>query len=122
MGLKSILLVFLGGGLGSALRFLIGKWLNGGGTIPWGTFAVNIVGSFIIGLTLGWASKNNSFHQQITWLVAAGFCGGFTTFSTFAFENHQFIKQGDFFQFILYAGVSLMAGILATVFGFYLQR
>jgi CrcB protein len=122
MSFKAVLFVFLGGGAGSVVRFLIGKWLNTGSNLPWGTFLANVLGSFIIGLTLGWASKNNMMHQQITWLIAAGFCGGFTTFSTFAFETHQFLKQGELLQFALYAALSLILGILAIVFGLYINR
>ena len=98
--MKQLLLVFLGGGFGSVLRYILGKNLNSTTTgIPWGTFAANIIGSLLIGIILGIAAKNNSLTQNQTLLLATGFCGGFTTFSTFAYENHVFLKSGDFISF-----------------------
>lgn len=115
--MKSLLLVFIGGGTGSVARYLIGKYLNSTTTgIPYGTFAANVLGSLLIGIILGWALKNNSLSSNTALLLATGFCGGFTTFSTFAYENHVFLKSGDFMTFALYAIASFALGILA-VFG-----
>jgi CrcB protein len=115
--LKSLLLVFIGGGTGSVARYLLGKYLNSTTTgIPYGTFAANVLGSLLIGIILGWALKNNSLSSNTALLLATGFCGGFTTFSTFAYENHVFLKSGDFMTFALYAIASFALGILA-VFG-----
>ncbi|HBY67465.1 MAG TPA: fluoride efflux transporter CrcB, partial [Flavobacteriaceae bacterium] len=72
--------------------------------------AANIIGSFIIGIVLGLALKNNSVSQNTVLLVATGFCGGFTTFSTFAYENHIFLKSGDFLSFALYTLGSFVIG------------
>lgn len=115
--MKSLLLVFIGGGTGSVARYLLGKYLNSTTTgIPYGTFAANVLGSLLIGIILGWALKNNSLSSNTALLLATGFCGGFTTFSTFAYENHVFLKSGDFMTFALYAIASFVLGILA-VFG-----
>lgn len=115
--MKSLLLVFIGGGTGSVARYLLGKYLNSTTTgIPYGTFAANVLGSLLIGIILGWALKNNSLSSNTALLLATGFCGGFTTFSTFAYENHVFLKSGDFLTFALYAIASFALGILA-VFG-----
>ena len=115
--MKSLLLVFIGGGTGSVARYLLGKYLNSPTTgIPYGTFAANVLGSLLIGIILGWAFKNNSLSSNTALLLATGFCGGFTTFSTFAYENHVFLKSGDFMTFALYAISSFALGILA-VFG-----
>lgn len=115
--MKSLLLVFIGGGTGSVARYLLGKYLNSTTTgIPYGTFAANVLGSLLIGIILGWALKNNSLSSNTALLLATGFCGGFTTFSTFAYENHVFLKSGDFMTFGLYAIASFALGILA-VFG-----
>ena len=82
--MKAILLVFLGGGFGSSLRYLLGKYLNSDITgIPYGTFAANLLGSLLIGVILGLSAKENVLTQNQTLLLATGFCGGFTTFSTF---------------------------------------
>ena len=109
--MKSILLVFLGGGFGSVLRYLIGKYLNNSENgIPYGTFLANILGSLFIGLILGYAAKNDSLTQNQTLLLATGFCGGFTTFSTFSYENHIFLKSGDFLSFSIYTIASFAIG------------
>ena len=121
--MKQILLVFVGGGFGSAARYLIGKYLNNSDNgIPYGTFAANVIGSLLIGIILGLALKNNTFSQQQTLLLATGFCGGFTTFSTFAYENHIFLKNGDFTSFALYTISSFVVAFLAVFAGIYIAK
>tara|TARA_R110002049_G_scaffold308939_1_gene515019 strand:- start:6435 stop:6800 length:366 start_codon:yes stop_codon:yes gene_type:complete len=121
--MKGLLLVFLGGGFGSVLRYIIGKYLNSAQTgIPYGTFAANILGSLLIGIILGLAAKNDTLSQNQTLLLATGFCGGFTTFSTFAYENHVFLKSGDFTSFAIYTVTSFIIGFLAVFFGMYLAK
>lgn len=121
--MKHIILVFLGGGFGSVLRFIIGKWLNNSENgIPYGTFAANIIGSLLIGIILGLAAKNETLSQSQTLLLATGFCGGFTTFSTFAYENHVFLKSGDFTSFAIYTIASFVIGFLAVFLGLYLAK
>ncbi|MFY9242892.1 MAG: fluoride efflux transporter CrcB [Polaribacter sp.] len=121
--MKSIILVFIGGGFGSVLRFLIGKWLNNSENgIPYGTFLANILGSLLIGLILGYAAKNDAISQNHTLFLATGFCGGFTTFSTFAYENHVFLKSGDFTSFAFYTIASFVIGFLAVFAGMYVVK
>ncbi len=121
--MKSLLLVFAGGGLGSVCRYLLGKWLNNlENAIPYGTMLANIVGSLLIGIILGYTAKNSSFSSNYTLLLATGFCGGFTTFSTFAYENHLFLKNGDYFSFLPYMLLSLLLGIIAVFVGVYLSK
>lgn len=121
--MKQVLFVFIGGGLGSVARYLLGKLLNNPESgIPFGTFAANILGSLIIGLILGFAAKNDTLTQSQTLLLATGFCGGFTTFSTFAYENHVFLKSGDFMTFALYTIASFAVALLAVFGGIYLSR
>ena len=121
--MKNLLLVFLGGGFGSVLRYIFGKYLNNFESgIPYGTFAANILGSLLIGFILGLAIKNNTFSQNQTLFLASGFCGGFTTFSTFAYENHLFLKSGDFTSFAVYTIASFVIGFLAVFFGMYLVK
>ena len=121
--MKQVLLVFIGGGFGSVARFLLGKLLNNAESgIPFGTFTANILGSLIIGLILGFAAKNDTLTQSQTLLLATGFCGGFTTFSTFAYENHAFLKSGDFMTFALYTITSFAIALLAVFGGIYLSR
>ncbi len=121
--MKQLILVFIGGGTGSILRYLLGRWLNTSQNgIPFGTFAANILGSLCIGLILGWALKNNSLSSSSTLLLASGFCGGFTTFSTFAYENHLMLKSGDFLTFALYTLASLILGFAAVFAGMYFSK
>ena len=121
--MKQLALVFIGGGFGSVLRYLIAKWLNTAENgIPYGTFAANILGSLFIGIILGLAAKNDTLSQNSTLLLATGFCGGFTTFSTFAYENHAFLKSGDFTSFALYTVASFVIGFLAVFAGMYVVK
>jgi len=121
--MKQLLFVFIGGGVGSVARFLIGKWLNSSQTgIPYGTFAANIIGSLLIGLILGFAAKSETLSQNQTLMLATGFCGGFTTFSTFAYENHLFLKTGDFTSFAFYTILSFIVGFGAVFLGMYIVK
>jgi CrcB protein len=120
---KQLLLIFLGGGLGSVLRYLISKSLNvETAFIPYGTFTVNILGSIILGLILGMASKSEIFNSNTVLFLAVGFCGGFTTFSSFAFENQALLRTGDYLNFFFYAFGSIICGILAVFLGLFLSK
>ncbi|MEM9078303.1 MAG: fluoride efflux transporter CrcB [Bacteroidota bacterium] len=121
--MKQALLVFLGGGLGSMLRYLISKPLNLlHDHFYFGTFTVNILGCLLIGVIMGLASKNQMVSQQSILFFATGLCGGFTTFSAFAFEKHAFLKSGEFLPFLLYLSSSIFLGILAVALGTWLVR
>lgn len=121
--MKNVLLVFLGGGLGSSLRYLISKYLNQlENSIALGTFTVNILGSLLIGIIMGFALKNDTHSSTLTLLVATGFCGGFTTFSAFALENYQLLKTGDITNFIVYTLGSVALGIVAVFIGIWLVK
>ena len=121
--MKQVLFVFIGGGFGSVLRYVIGKWLNNPHNgIPYGTFTANLLGSLFIGIILGYAVKNETFTQNHILLLATGFCGGFTTFSTFAYENQVFLKSGDFTSFAFYTIASFVLGFLAVFAGIYLVK
>lgn len=121
--MKNLALVFIGGGTGSMARYLLGKFLNNSTTgIPYGTFLANILGSLLIGLILGYFTKSENLSQETTLLLATGFCGGFTTFSTFAYESHLFLKSGDFISFAAYALASIVVGFAAVFLGMWLVK
>lgn len=121
--MKQLLIVFLGGGTGSVARFLLSKWLNSPSTgLPYGTFLANVLGSFLIGIILGYFYKTNAISQNSMLLLATGFCGGFTTFSTFAYESHILLKNNDFLSFGLYAAASIIVGFAAVFFGMWLTK
>ena len=121
--MKSFLLVFLGGGLGSGIRYLVTIAMNQySKVLPFGTFTVNMLGCLLIGLILGYAQKENTLTSNQTLLLATGFCGGFTTFSAFANENLELIKNGEIFNFSIYTISSILVGVLAVFIGFYLAN
>lgn len=121
--MKHILLVFLGGGIGSAIRYAIGNFFNTTSKgFPWGTFSVNIIGSLLIGVFMGLALKNSNFSENQTLLLVTGLCGGFTTFSAFAYENQQFLKEGDLTSFAIYTLGSISLGILSVFLGLVISK
>lgn len=109
--------VGLGGALGSMLRYLLSSSIKTQNNFPLGTFIINVVGSFLIGLIAFYAEKNN-LDSRLVLFLKVGFCGGFTTFSTFAFE---IFKMGDTNKFgtgLFYAGLS----IILSLFAIYMAR
>ena len=121
--MKNALIVFVGGGFGSVLRYLFGKWLNHWeNSLPYGTLLANIIGSLIIGFVLGYVSRASSMSDSHTLLWATGFCGGFTTFSAFAYENQLYLKAGDYLNFSIYTIGSIVLGLAAVFVGLYLAK
>lgn len=116
---KDILLVGLGGGVGSIARYACQRSIYSlyPHAFPFGTFAVNIAGCFLIGLLIGLIEKGSMIKPELRLLLLTGFCGGFTTFSAFAAENIQLLKDGRLLYFSLYTAGSVVLGILATFAG-----
>ena len=118
-----VLLVFIGGGLGSVIRYLIGLGLNKSDFLtPYGTFFVNIVGSLLIGLLAGYNLRTLNLNHNYQGLLIVGFLGGFTTFSSFAFENLIMIQNGKFLLFLSYMFSTLIIGLFAVGLGYYISR
>jgi len=115
----NILLVGLGGGIGSIARYLCQKWINEAyqHNFPLATFLVNVSGCLLIGILYALGEKGNILSPQTRLLLVTGFCGGFTTFSTFAYENMNLLRIGDNFYFLLYAIGSVVLGIVAVYIG-----
>jgi CrcB protein len=112
--LKTLLLVGIGGGLGSVLRYLtayvVGKFYNN--PFPLATFSVNIFGCLLIGILIGIFGKQLSPNDDLKYLFITGFCGGYTTFSTFSAENIQLIQSGNYLIPALYITSSVLFGIV----------
>ena len=101
------------------MRYLLSRWLQNQvvHTFPLGTFVVNILGCFAIGLLYGLFERGNLMNTQLRMFLTVGLCGGFTTFSTFMNENFQLIKADNMFYLSLYAGLSLAGGLLMVYLG-----
>ena len=119
INLKNTLLVILGSAAGGALRYVISTVIQQKtiGKFPMGTFTVNVVGCFMMGLIFGLADKNSSTQLGIILLFATGFCGGFTTFSAFAYENVNLLKSQLNLLALAYILLSVIVGILAVKWG-----
>ena len=122
--MKQVLIVFIGGGLGTVMRFLTSKILPYSGKgFPWSTFSANMIGCLIIGVITGYFLKNISENQS-EWILFAtlGFCGGFTTFSSFANENFLFLRDENYIIMLIYSILSVLSGILMIYLGIILER
>jgi CrcB protein len=120
MNFLSFLLVGAGGAIGSMLRYSV-AFAPVNKNFPYHTFAVNIVGSFFIGILFGLFLKNNITNE--TWkLLGIGVCGGFTTFSAFSLEGFQLIQQQRYSIFLLYFFLSIIMGLVATLLGYALTK
>lgn len=94
--MKPLLLIFIGGGLGSVVRFLVGRWVTWFAPVnnfPLGTLLVNVTACFVLGLIVGLADHRQLFSENSKIFWAIGFCGGFSTFSTFSLETAQLFQQ-----------------------------
>ena len=122
--LRNILIVGTGGFIGSVMRYLIQVFVEKGlaTTFPWGTFIANIAGSFIIGIVFALAEKGNLINSEWRLFLAVGICGGFTTFSSFAYNNLTLLKENSLGQLFWNIGGSLFFGILAVYLGIILVR
>lgn len=121
---KTILIVGTGGFMGSVARYLTQVYVEKlfHTTFPLGTFIANILGSFIIGIVFAFAEKGNLMSPEWRIFLTVGFCGGFTTFSSFAYNNFSFLKDQTFWPFFLNIGLSVIVGILAVYLGVLLVR
>ena len=121
----SFLIVFFGAGLGGVARYSTGTVmtrLSALTSFPISTFTVNIAGSFLMGLVIGFLAMRNGLPDGWKLFLATGFMGGFTTFSSFSLETAQLIENGDFSTALIYVLSSVLLGITALFAGLYLIR
>jgi CrcB protein len=117
--IKSLLIVGLGGGAGSMLRYAVQKIFTSqhAAAFPTGTLVVNISGCFLIGILWGIVSRSLAWNEEMKLLLMTGFCGGFTTFSAFTLEGIGLLKENKTSLFIIYFSASVIGGLLATFIG-----
>lgn len=116
---KILITIFLGGGIGSVMRYGVQAWMHGHVSpvlFPWATFSVNLAGSFLIGLFYALSARFN-LPDETRLFLTTGLCGGFTTFSTFSHENLTLLRQGAYGTFLLYATLSVTLGIASAFAG-----
>ena len=116
----NFLLVFVGGGVGSVLRYSVGLCI-GAAAFPWATLAVNICGSLAIGLFGGW-SERFAWTEAVRLALTVGLCGGFTTFSTFSKESLALAQSGRWLAFSAYALGSFAFGLAAVALGYLIAK
>ncbi|MBN2519733.1 MAG: fluoride efflux transporter CrcB [Bacteroidales bacterium] len=116
---KSIFIAGVGGFIGTALRFLVSRYIQFSyiSVFPWGTFIVNIIGSFLIGIFFGISEKGNFMSPHWRIFLTVGLCGGFTTFSTLSNDAFMLLQGKEFLRFASYSGLSFFLGLLAVYFG-----
>jgi CrcB protein len=118
--IKDLLFVGIGGFLGSILRYLVNiRLLNFNVSFPWATLTINLSGSLLIGILMALWIKDHNIWKL---LLITGFCGGFTTFSTFSYENLVLWKTGHEQAALLYMVTSLIGGILCVFIGFLITQ
>ena len=115
------ILLFIGSGsfLGGIARYLTSRLVQNSfaSAFPYGTMVVNILGCLLVGLIFGLSERTNMINDEWRLFLTVGFCGGFTTFSTFANENMTLLRDGNFLNFAIYTGLSVFLGLAAVFFG-----
>jgi CrcB protein len=111
--------VAIGSAIGGVARYLLGGWIQqrSGGGFPTGTLLVNLTGSFLLGFIQRYALETTAISPEIRTMLTIGFCGGYTTFSTFSLETVRMLEDGDWRRAILYMGLSLVFCVGAAILG-----
>jgi fluoride exporter len=119
--MQSLLMVFIGGGLGSVVRYSLGKWISSLHThhFPYGTLVANVLACFILGLIIGLADHRQLFSPNARLFWTVGFCGGFSTFSTFSHETLYLFQGGFTLSSIIYVIFSLIFCVAAVYLGLF---
>jgi CrcB protein len=122
--MKILLIIFFGGGLGSLARYAVSRWIAGLITspFPYGTFLVNITGCLLIGFLVFYTERLGTGTLNWRLFLVTGFCGGYTTFSAFSFENVQLMSNNQIFTTLLYTIGSIIIGFMATYIGILAAR
>ncbi len=121
---RILFLIGAGGLIGSLARYLTASYFTKifPSAFPYGTFLVNTIGCLIIGIVFGFSEKYSWLSPEWRYFLATGICGGFTTFSSFAYENIKLIQEGNFLVFALYSILSFSLGLFAVFIGLTLTK
>lgn len=120
--MKHLIFVFLGGGFGSTLRYAISLYFaNPTQAFPKATFIINLIGSLLIGLFVGYQIKHQ-ISANFSLLLITGFCGGFTTFSTLSIESYNLWKSQEWSALGIYVSGSIVLGILLAALGVFIAQ
>ena len=122
MALQSVIWVACGGALGAVARFGISGWLKSPTGFPWATLSVNLLGSFFMGVLIGWLSKQSGAQEGLRLFVGVGVLGGFTTFSAFSMELFQLLEKREILSVSGYLGGSFVGGLLVFAAGYLLVK
>jgi CrcB protein len=116
--------VALGSAVGGMVRYLLGGWVQekAGTSFPLQTLLINVSGSFLLGLIQRYALEGTALSPEVRTLLTIGFCGGYTTFSTFSFETARMLEDGDWRRAALYMGLSVVLSVSAAIFGVMLAK
>lgn len=116
---KFALIVGAGGFVGSITRYLLSKLVQEASqsAFPYGTLIVNISGCLLIGFILGIAEKSTWMSPELRMFLMVGICGGYTTFSTFAAENLNMMRDGQFYYILIYTSLSVLTCLIAVYLG-----
>lgn len=122
--IKTLFLIGLGGGIGSVLRYLTSVVIEKyyATVFPLATLIINIFGCLLIGIIMGVLEKNQVTDSAMKWLLVTGFCGGFTTFSAFGYENIRLLQNGNIFLPFVYISCSIILGLGSVWLGFILVK
>ena len=116
---RILLAVALGSGVGGVARVVLGNAVQAraAGAFPLGTFVVNVTGSLALGFLMRYTMASPTMSTEMRVMLTTGFCGGYTTFSTFSYETLTLIEAGDYRRASLYAAASVVLAIIATLVG-----
>lgn len=115
--LERILFIALGSAIGGVMRYLVSRAIPSVSAFPWATFVVNIAGCFLIGLIYGLIDRGVNMSDNTRLFLTVGFCGGFTTFSTFVHENYTLFGSDNILTVSSYAALSFFVGLLLVYAG-----